>query len=343
MLAVYDAQLRLDAEAHGALARRLLHWFPREGLLVEAPSAPEGAGESLSLPVMTAVFAGDAGFISHGTPGQGEAAARLREELGLPGRMTALVRAGMDAVLSLAGEIQAGKSAAGGGEVPAGSAEAQGGIQPEAVAREGRPQAGLVRVEALRRPLSTLEWKTRSHDLLPGLGEALRAEGFTEGEEESVMIGDAAALAVELPLPEGVSLQRVRSMEDALALCIAAEDAFGGRAADAPRRASDLMGRLARGTGTEAWMALADGEVVSGGRLEPVPGTDFAGIWGGFTLEEWRGQGIYRALTAQRARTALARGIALIHSDSTDYSRPILERYGFVRVTGTTPFELDFA
>ncbi len=40
--------------------------------------------------------------------------------------------------------------------------------------------------------------------------------------------------------------------------------------------------------------------------LEPVRGTDFAGIWGGATREEWRGRGIYRALTAARARSALA-------------------------------------
>ncbi|MBO9704686.1 MAG: hypothetical protein J7474_04120, partial [Arthrobacter sp.] len=70
MLAAYDSQLRLDAEAQGALARRLLHWYPREGVLVEASAVPEGAGDGPFLPVMTAVFAGEAGFISHGAVGQ---------------------------------------------------------------------------------------------------------------------------------------------------------------------------------------------------------------------------------------------------------------------------------
>ncbi|MBO9703953.1 MAG: hypothetical protein J7474_00350, partial [Arthrobacter sp.] len=282
-------------------------------------------------------------------------------------RDAALVDAGVAAVLDLAGELGAlddesstgsGRSGTAGGATDGAGFTADDGVPADAGLAAGAgpltsaPQAGTALqsgsasvgtpVRAPRRPLSTLEWKTRSHDGLSGLGDALRAAGFTEGEEESVMIGDAAALAVEVPLPDGVSLQQVLTLEDALALCIAAEDAFGGSAADAPRRAADLMGRLARGNGTEAWMAVADGEVVSGGRLEPVPGTDFAGIWGGFTLEEWRGQGIYRAVTAQRARAALARGISLINSDSTDYSRPILERYGFVRVTGTTPFEREF-
>ncbi len=67
-------------------------------------------------------------------------------------------------------------------------------------------------------------------------------------------------------------------------------------------------------------------------------GTEFAGVWGGATRPEFRGRGIYRALTAARARSALALGKTLIHSDSTEYSRPILERYGFVKVSTTTPY-----
>lgn len=77
---------------------------------------------------------------------------------------------------------------------------------------------------------------------------------------------------------------------------------------------------------------------MSAGRLEPVPGTDFAGIWGGATRQDWRGRGIYRALTAACARSALRLGKTLVNSDSTEYSRPILERSGFIRVSTTTPY-----
>ena len=102
--------------------------------------------------------------------------------------------------------------------------------------------------------------------------------------------------------------------------------------------AQALLGRLARGDGMELWVAEAGGQIVSAGRLEPVAGTDFAGIWGGATREAWRGRGIYRALTAARARSALALGKTLIHSDSTEYSRPVLERSGLVKVSTTTPY-----
>ena len=91
--------------------------------------------------------------------------------------------------------------------------------------------------------------------------------------------------------------------------------------------------------GLELWIAEADGKVVGAGRLEPVPGTRIAGIWGGSTLPEWRRRGIYRALTAERARSALRGGYRYLHSDSTAYSRPILERSGFLAITTTTPYE----
>jgi predicted GNAT family acetyltransferase len=102
--------------------------------------------------------------------------------------------------------------------------------------------------------------------------------------------------------------------------------------------AEALLHRLSLNDGMQLWVAEVAGRIVSAGRLEPVVGTTFAGIWGGATRPEWRGQGIYRALTAERARSALAMGKSLINSDSTEYSRPILERAGLVKVSTTTPY-----
>ena len=57
-----------------------------------------------------------------------------------------------------------------------------------------------------------------------------------------------------------------------------------------------------------------------------------------FVVPEWRGKGIYRALTAARARFALGEGVRYIHSDCSAMSRPILERSGLVAVTTSTPY-----
>jgi len=187
------------------------------------------------------------------------------------------------------------------------------------------------------RGVRLLEWKTRGHDRAPGLHDLLVTHGFEPGEEESVMVGDARLLALDLALPAGVTLRRVHEEADVRAACRMLDEAFGDPVSE--RTAETLLERLASGDGTELWVAEAEGEVVCAGRLEPVPDSDFAGLWGGATLAPWRGRGIYRALTAARARSALRLGRTLLHSDSTAFSRPILERSGLVRVTTTTPYD----
>lgn len=184
--------------------------------------------------------------------------------------------------------------------------------------------------------ISRVEWKTRGHDHAPGLHESLILSGFEPEETESIMIGRADLLDVDVPLPEAVTLRRVSDAADVRAMSAMQGVVFGD---DPSEDASDaLLQRLALADGMELWVAEVGGEVVGAGRLEPVDGTDFAGVWGGAVLPDWRRRGIYRALTAVRVRSALAQGKTLVHSDSTEWSRPILERSGLVAVSTTTPY-----
>jgi len=184
--------------------------------------------------------------------------------------------------------------------------------------------------------ISRVEWKTRGHDQAPGLHEALLENGFVADEPESIMLGEARLLAVDVPLPDGVTLRKVTEEADVRAMCAMQDEAFGDHVRE--DLAEAVLRRLAQLDGMELWVAEAAGRIVSAGRLEPVHGRDFAGIWGGATCAEWRGRGIYRAVTAARARSALQMGKTLINSDSTEYSRPILERSGLVKVSTTTPY-----
>lgn len=183
--------------------------------------------------------------------------------------------------------------------------------------------------------IEEVEWKTRGHDHAPGLHETLLRHGFEPEDPESIMVGEARLLAVDVPLPDGVGLRTITSEEDVRAASTMQDGVFGSSVLEA--RVDSLLRGLAAGE-SEMWVAEATGEIVSAGRIDMVPDTEFAGIWGGATLEKWRGRGIYRALTAARARTAIARGKRYIHSDSTEFSRPILERSGLVKVGTTTPY-----
>jgi hypothetical protein len=199
---------------------------------------------------------------------------------------------------------------------------------------------GLVReaVAHYRRDpsISRVEWKTRGHDHAPGLHEALLNNGFTPDEPESIMIGEARRLAVDVPAPAGVQLRRVTAEADVRAMCAMQGEVFDDP--DADEVADELLRRLTFDDGMELWVAESQEQIIGAGRLEPVRGSQFAGIWGGATRTEWRGRGVYRALTAARASSALRAAKTLIHSDSTEYSRPILERSGLVGVSTTTPY-----
>jgi hypothetical protein len=184
--------------------------------------------------------------------------------------------------------------------------------------------------------IASVKWKARGHDAAPGLHAALVENGFVAEEPESIMIGEARALAVDVPLPDGVTLRQVTAAADVRAMSAMADRVFGDPVNE--ETPDVLLRRLARDPGMEIWVAEAGGRMVCAGRLERVAGTQFAGLWGGATVAEWRGRGIYRALTAARAHSALRMGATLLHSDSTGYSRPILERNDFVAVSTTKPY-----
>lgn len=103
------------------------------------------------------------------------------------------------------------------------------------------------------------------------------------------MIGAARSLTGDVALPEGVALRRVTEEADVRSMLAMQGDVFGE--AISVSVADGVLRRLALDDGMQLWVAEAEGRIVSAGRLEPVHGTEFAGIWGGATREEWCGRG----------------------------------------------------
>lgn len=189
-----------------------------------------------------------------------------------------------------------------------------------------------------------VEWKTRGHDLPSDLTERLLAAGFEPEDPETVVIGEAAALATEPVLPEGVTLRQVGEAGDLHKDLRRIAD-MHGRVwnEDHSHLIDDLAGRLATG-GDNFTVLVAEAEtpagpeVVCAAWLTLREGVDFAGLWGGSTLAEWRGRGIYRAMVARRAQLAAERGVKYLQVDASENSRPILQRLGLHAVTTTTPY-----
>ncbi|MCX5055195.1 MULTISPECIES: GNAT family N-acetyltransferase [unclassified Streptomyces] len=180
------------------------------------------------------------------------------------------------------------------------------------------------------------EWKLYGHDLPLDLGRQLRAAGFEPEPAETLMIAEAARLDLDAEPPEGIRLLPVTDAAGVDLLADVHEKAFG---TDGSRLRHQLLTRLTGEPDTiVATIALAGDVPVSAARMELVPGTRFAGLWGGGTVEAWRGRGVYRALVAHRARAAVERGYRYLQVDASSQSRPILERLGFEPLTTTTPY-----
>ncbi|MBC7271364.1 MAG: GNAT family N-acetyltransferase [Streptomyces sp.] len=180
------------------------------------------------------------------------------------------------------------------------------------------------------------EWKLYGHDRPAGLGDRLRAAGFVPEGEETLLVAETAMVSLDAGPPTGVHIRAVGDAAGVDLVVEVHERAFG---TDGSRLRRDLLERLAADPDSlVAVVALAGDAPVSAARMELVPGTSFAGLWGGGTVAGWRGRGLYRALVAHRARVAADRGFPFLQADATSQSRPILRRLGFVPLTTTTPF-----
>ncbi len=179
------------------------------------------------------------------------------------------------------------------------------------------------------------EWKAYSHDH-PALATALRRHGLVPDPTETVLVGRTADFTAAGAPPTGVRLRRVDARDDLDRIAALQSEVWEQ---DWSWLADDLADRIRSSPSDIAiWVAEAGDRVVSTAWLVRLPGTSFAGLWGGSTLEAWRGQGLYRALVAVRAREALRLGIDHLWVDASDDSRPILERLGMTAVATTTPW-----
>ena len=182
-----------------------------------------------------------------------------------------------------------------------------------------------------------LEWKLYAHDRPAGLASLLEREGFVADESETLMVLDLdAAAGTDVVVSAGVEIRRLVDA-DGVADFVAVTTAAFGR--DDFWKAPEYL-RMVDDPTIALYVAYRHGRPASSGRLNLPPGRLFASMWGGSTVAEHRGLGLYRALVAHRAGAARRRGYRFLTTDARETSRPILERLGFVPLTGITGYVL---
>ena len=186
------------------------------------------------------------------------------------------------------------------------------------------------------REVGHLEWKHYAGDRPADLPGRLASAGLTAEGPETVLVADLDEVALAHPAPDGIRLAAVEDADEVEALLAVSLEVFGDVH---PGTRTALRSSLALDprpvVGVVAW---AGSRPVAAGRIEFADRRGFAGLFGGGTTADWRGRGVFKALVAHRAATARGRGVRYLYVDAVPVSRPILERLGFVPITGTTPY-----
>lgn len=179
------------------------------------------------------------------------------------------------------------------------------------------------------------EWKLYEHDRPPDLKERLLAHGFEADETEGLLVLDLADCPAVYLQPVTADVRRIgiEQMRDVTAVHEIVwernfdwlEKQLRHNLADQPDFWSIYVAYVENKPACAAWINFPTN-------------SQFAGLWGGSTLAEYRERGLYTAVVAARAQEAIQRGYRYLMVDASDMSRPILQKRGFELLTYTTPF-----
>lgn len=178
------------------------------------------------------------------------------------------------------------------------------------------------------------EWKLHEHDRPAGLRKLLLSKGFEPAGDEVIVALDLAKPRLPIHLPDGWRAGPWPESESLEALMVIQKEVWRGEELDWLAE-SLARERASRPDAIRFHAVWADARPISVGwtRLHG----RFASLFGGSTLADFRGKGAYRALLASRLDEAARLGAKTALVDAGPMSRPILERQGFLRLTGTTP------
>jgi GNAT superfamily N-acetyltransferase len=179
------------------------------------------------------------------------------------------------------------------------------------------------------------EWKVFDYDLPADLKERLVAYGFEIEEAEAIMVFDLSATPEYFLQPVAHDVRQIMSTAKIADVMLVERQVWNEDFADLE---SYLTNTLAdEPEKMNIYVAYVNNQPVSSAWIYFPPHSQFASLWGGSTLPEFRGQGLYSALLAVRVQEAIRRKVSYLTVDASPMSRPILEKFGFVKIASSYP------
>lgn len=179
------------------------------------------------------------------------------------------------------------------------------------------------------------EWKTYAHDSPADLPQHLLNHGFEADEEEALLVMDLQNCPDVYLQPVTLDVRRIgiEQLQDVVAVLEGVYNtSYEWLVRQMTKNLTDQPDYWS------IYVAYVDDRPVCAAWSNFPRNSQFAGLWGGATLEQYRKRGIYTAVVAVRAQEALKRGYRFLMVDASDMSRPILQKRGFQLLTHTTPY-----
>jgi GNAT superfamily N-acetyltransferase len=171
------------------------------------------------------------------------------------------------------------------------------------------------------------EWKVYDYDTPPDLKERLAAHGFEVEDPDAIMVLDLTQAPEALFQPAEHDVKRITNPEDVRDVLAVEEAVWEKDYAGLGHFLAQTL--VERPRQLSVYLAYVEHKPVSAGWILFPEGSRFASLWGGSTLSDYRGRGLYTALLATRAREARERNVRYLTVDASPVSRPILEKFGF--------------
>jgi len=174
-------------------------------------------------------------------------------------------------------------------------------------------------------------WKVYDHDTPPDLKLRLAAHGLVQDEEPgAVMVLDLQSAPAALLAPAAADVRPITTRAGLQAVVQVMVAVYGGNydwIYDRLGSHLEMPGYLS------VYAAYAQGQPACAAWIYFHAHSQFASLWGGSTVEQYRRRGLYTALLATRGQEAVRRGYRFLTIDASPMSRPIVARHGFQLLT----------
>ena len=179
-------------------------------------------------------------------------------------------------------------------------------------------------------------WKVYDHDLLPNLKDELLTHGFAPDEEPAaVMVLDVKHAPAAPHDAAPADIRRISTLAGLQDIIYVLDKVWGGH----NTWVNDRLGSHLQIPGyLSVYAAYVNDQPASIAWTYFPPG-QFATLFAGSTLAEYRKQGLYTSLLATRLREIRERGYRYAVVEAGAMSKPIVSKHGFQHLTTVYDYE----